>query len=44
MTRRRVGAILGGLLLTITACAESRTEPPTIRVGSKSFTESYILA
>jgi osmoprotectant transport system permease protein len=44
VTRRRVGAILGGLLLTITACAESRTEPPTIRVGSKSFTESYILA
>lgn len=44
MARRRVGAFLGGLLLTVTACAASRTEPPTIRVGSKSFTESYILA
>jgi len=44
VTRRRAGAILGGLLLAVTACAESRTEPPTIRVGSKSFTESYILA
>src|SRR5687768_12586115 len=37
-------AIVGGALLTLTACAESEAQSPTIRVGSKSFTESYILA
>ena len=33
-----------GALLTLTACGPSRRDAPTIRVGSKSFTESYILA
>jgi osmoprotectant transport system permease protein len=40
VSRRSVGAVVGALL-TLTACAESR--PPTIHVGSKSFTESYIV-
>ena len=42
---RAVLPVLGGALLFVTAaCAPPRPEPPTIRVGSKSFTESYILA
>ena len=43
MSRRSVVAFVGALL-TLTACAESRSDVPIIRVGSKSFTESYILA
>ena len=43
MSRRSVVACVGALL-TLTACAESRPDAPIIRVGSKSFTESYILA
>ena len=43
MSRRSVVAFVG-VLLTLTACAESRPDTPIIRVGSKSFTESYILA
>ena len=39
-SRRVVGAALGILL----AAATTGAEPPTLRVGSKSFTESYILA
>ena len=37
-------AIAGGALLALVACAEARAESPIVRVGSKSFTESYILA
>lgn len=37
-------AIVAGVLLTLMAGAASGAESPTIRVGSKSFTESYILA
>jgi osmoprotectant transport system permease protein len=37
-------AMVGGALLALAAGAEAATESPTIRVGSKSFTESYILA
>jgi osmoprotectant transport system permease protein len=40
---RRSGVAVVGALLTLTACAESRPDA-TIRVGSKSFTESYIVA
>ena len=43
MSRRSVVAVVGALL-AVTACAESRPDGPSIRVGSKSFTESYILA
>lgn len=43
MSRRSVVAVVGALL-AVTACAESRLDGPSIRVGSKSFTESYILA
>ncbi len=43
MSRRGVVAVVGALL-TLSACAESRPDAPIIRVGSKSFTESYILA
>jgi osmoprotectant transport system permease protein len=43
VARRSVVAVVGALL-TLTACAESRPDLPRIRVGSKSFTESYILA
>jgi osmoprotectant transport system permease protein len=39
-----VVAIVGAALLTLTACGAAAAESPTIRVGSKSFTESYILA
>jgi osmoprotectant transport system permease protein len=41
---RRSVVTLVGALLTLTACGESRPDAPIIRVGSKSFTESYILA
>ena len=42
MTRTRGAAVLaGGLLLAAAAAAAA---PPGVRVGSKSFTESYILA
>jgi len=37
-------AMAGGALLTLIACATARAQAPTVRVGSKSFTESYILA
>jgi osmoprotectant transport system permease protein len=37
-------AALLGAVLTLTACAETRSSSAIIRVGSKSFTESYILA
>ena len=43
MSRRSVVAVVGALL-AVTACGESRPDGPSIRVGSKSFTESYILA
>ena len=43
MRGRSVVAAVGALL-TLTGCAESRPDAPIIRVGSKSFTESYILA
>ena len=43
MSRRSTFAAVGALL-TLTACAEWRSPSPTVRVGSKSFTESYILA
>jgi len=33
-----------GALLALSACGESRPGTPTIRVGSKSFTENYIVA
>jgi osmoprotectant transport system permease protein len=33
-----------GALLVLSACGESRPGSPIIRVGSKSFTESYIVA
>jgi osmoprotectant transport system permease protein len=36
--------MLGGVVLALLASAASRAESPAIRVGSKSFTESYILA
>ena len=36
--------MVGAALLTLTACGAAEAESPTIRVGSKSFTESYILA
>jgi osmoprotectant transport system permease protein len=42
--RPGVVAILAGALLLPTAGAAARSDGPTIRVGSKSFTESYILA
>ena len=44
MPGARAIAIVVGVLLTAAACAGSPTASPTIRVGSKSFTESYILA
>jgi osmoprotectant transport system permease protein len=40
VSRRPIVAVVGALL-ALTACME---RPPTIRVGSKSFTESYIVA
>ena len=43
MSRRRVVAIVG-VLLAVSACGEWRPDLPIIRVGSKSFTESYIVA
>jgi osmoprotectant transport system permease protein len=41
---RRGSTIVGGALAALLACAEAGSEAPTIGVGSKSFTESYILA
>ena len=41
------GALLAGLLLAAVltaAVAAGAAEPPVVRVGSKSFTESYVLA
>ena len=43
MSRRSVVAVVGALL-AVSACGESRPDLPIIRVGSKSFTESYIVA
>ncbi|HXU90197.1 MAG TPA: glycine betaine ABC transporter substrate-binding protein [Methylomirabilota bacterium] len=43
MSRSAVVVVIG-TLLAVTACAASRSTAPTIRVGSKSFTESYIVA
>lgn len=43
MSRRSVVAVVG-VLLAVSACGESRPDLPIIRVGSKSFTESYIVA
>jgi hypothetical protein len=40
---RRLRGVLGGALLAATACTGERTDVPAIVVGSKSFTESYIL-
>jgi osmoprotectant transport system permease protein len=40
---RRLAAAAGAALLALAACGEARAERPAIRVGSKSFTESYIL-
>ena len=45
MTRRGSIAAVGGVLMALLVCAAAApAEPPRIRVGSKSFTESYILA
>ncbi len=41
--RRRAALRLATLALLVAAAA-ARAEPPSVRVGSKSFTESYILA
>ena len=43
MPLRTLAALLGALL-TLTACSETSSSSAIIRVGSKSFTESYILA
>ena len=40
---RRLRGVVGGVLLAATACTGARTDVPAIVVGSKSFTESYIL-
>jgi osmoprotectant transport system permease protein len=51
VTRRRASsfaprgrALLGAALVALALCGRAGAEPPTIRVGSKSFTESYVLA
>jgi len=45
VTRRGSIAAVGGVLMALLVCAAAApAEPPRIRVGSKSFTESYILA
>jgi osmoprotectant transport system permease protein len=46
VTRRAsIGLFVGGAVLGLLwATPATPAEPPTIRVGSKSFTESYILA
>src|SRR6267378_2487953 len=38
------GAIVGAVLVALAVASAGAAEPPPIRVGSKSFTESYILA
>jgi osmoprotectant transport system permease protein len=43
VSRRSVVAVIG-VLLAVSACGESRPDLPVVRVGSKSFTESYIVA
>jgi osmoprotectant transport system permease protein len=44
VSRHRALALAGGALVALLACTPARAQSPTIRVGSKSFTESYILA
>ena len=45
MTRRAsIGLVGGAVLGLLLAAPVTPAEPPSIRVGSKSFTESYILA
>jgi osmoprotectant transport system permease protein len=44
MRRPRVTTLFASGLLAVAACGTANAEAPTIRVGSKSFTESYILA
>src|SRR3989454_5857191 len=42
--RRVAGAIFGAVLVALAAAPAGAAEAPPLRVGSKSFTESYILA
>lgn len=44
MTRRASRVLAGGALLITLLAGTTRAERPALRVGSKSFTESYILA
>jgi len=44
MTRRASRRVVGAALGILLAAATTGAEPPTLRVGSKSFTVSYILA